>query len=343
MTLLWNLPWVVAGLVSVFTVWWSMRSASRWGLVDESNHRSLHSGSKPLTGGLGILLAVACGWLLASFLGYPPTHWLALALATLAVAGVSLLDDLRDVSPLPRFAMHFLASVTPLVAGFGLQTLAVPGGSVALGLVASTVLTVVFVAWFINLYNFMDGMDGFAGGMTLFGFGFLAILGLLGGDAAFALAAAVVAASAAGFLVFNFPPARLFMGDAGAAPLGFLVGAFGLWADASGVAPVWVTVMIFSPFFLDATVTAGRRVMRRERFWEAHRSHYYQRIVQAGWTHRRTVLAEYVLMIGCGVTALCIANSAVWLQWAAIIVWLLVYSVCIGFVHRRELARRDSS
>lgn len=341
--LIWAFPWLITFIIAACSVSWLIKRAARWGLVDTANERSLHSGTKPRSGGLGILLAIGCGWVLSAILGYPPTHWLSLSLAGAALAAVSLLDDLRDISPMPRFVVHLLAAITPVVGGFGLETLSVPGASLPLGPIFGALLTVVFVVWSINLYNFMDGMDGFAGGMALFGFGFLALLGVMQGDIAFALTCSVIAAAAAGFLVFNFPPARVFMGDAGAASLGFLAAAVMLWADAAGIAPLWIGVMIFSPFFLDATITVIRRALCRERIWEAHRSHYYQRIVQAGWTHRRAVLAEYVLMIGCGVTALCIANSAVWLQWAAIIVWLLVYSVCIGFVHRRELARRDSS
>lgn len=336
MTLCWHLPWVIAFVISLFAVKFTIRLAARWGLFDKANDRSLHQGSKPRSGGLGILIAIICGWIMSAVAGYPLLHWQLILFAALVVAAVSLWDDFRDVAPLVRVTVHLLAAATPISVGFGLQALTIPGGSLALGVVASGIMSILFVVWFINLYNFMDGMDGFAGGMTLFGFTFLAVLGLLDGDAGFALAALVVAASAGGFVFFNFPPARVFMGDVGAAPLGFLVGVFGLWADAYGVAPVWVTVMIFSPFFLDATVTAGLRLIRRERFWEAHRSHYYQRLVQTGWSHRRVVLCEYTLMLGCGTSALLILNVSVLLQWMVILVWLGLYSICAVSIHARE-------
>jgi len=258
-----------------------------------------------------------------------------LVIAGIAVAVVSLLDDLRDMPPLPRLTVHLLAGIAPLFGGFGLATLAVPGLSLELELLGSGVWTLLFVVWFINLFNFMDGMDGFAGGMTLIGFGGFAVLGMIEGRPDFAMAAGVVAMATAGFLVFNFPPARVFLGDVGSAALGFLVAAFGLWADAAGIAPVWVAVMLFSPFFLDATVTAARRLLNRERVWEAHKTHYYQRMVQSGWSHRRTVLAEYALMIGCTVTAVAIVNASVWLQWTGIVTWLLIYLGCARMVDAR--------
>ena len=338
-----SLSWLVTIVIAAFAVRALITRADRWGLVDTANERSLHSGSTPRSGGLGILVAIACGWVLGAVMGYSATHWLSLSLAGVALAGVSLLDDLRDISPLPRFAVHLLAGATPTLAGDGLGDLAVPGATLELGFALSFALTTVFVVWSINLYNFMDGMDGFAAGMTFLGFGFLALLGVMDGRVAFALTCAVISASATGFLLFNFPPARVFMGDAGAATLGFLAAACILWADAAGIAPLWIGVMIFSPFFLDATITVIRRALSRERIWQAHRTHYYQRAVQAGWSHRRTVLVEYALMIGCGVTALWIVNTAVWVQWSAIAVWLAIYSLCMGFVHMRELSSGESS
>src|SRR5690606_5547729 len=98
----------------------------------------------------------------------------------------------------------------------------------------------------------------------------------------------VIASAAAGFLVWNFPPARIFMGDTGSSALGLIAGALSLLGDRRGLFPLWVALLVFSPFLLDATVTLIRRAGRRERFWEAHRSHYYQRLALR-WGHRKTV------------------------------------------------------
>jgi UDP-N-acetylmuramyl pentapeptide phosphotransferase/UDP-N-acetylglucosamine-1-phosphate transferase len=109
--------------------------------------------------------------------------------------------------------------------------------------------------------------------------------------------------SALGFLVHNFPPARIFMGDVGSIPLGFTGGALMLVGLRDGLFDLWVPMMIFSPFILDATVTVLRRAWQRQKIWEAHRNHYYQRLVLLGWGHRKTVLVEYGLMALCGLLA----------------------------------------
>jgi UDP-N-acetylmuramyl pentapeptide phosphotransferase/UDP-N-acetylglucosamine-1-phosphate transferase len=160
------------------------------------------------------------------------------------------------------------------------------------------------IVWYTNLYNFMDGSDGLAGGMAVIGFGAYAIAAQLSGASPFAALCAAVAAAAAGFLVFNFPPARLFMGDAGSVPLGFLAGALGVVGWSRGYWPIWCPLLAFAPFVCDATLTLLRRALRRERVWQAHRDHYYQRLVRMGFGHRGTALIEYSVMGGCAAIAL---------------------------------------
>jgi UDP-N-acetylmuramyl pentapeptide phosphotransferase/UDP-N-acetylglucosamine-1-phosphate transferase len=113
-----------------------------------------------------------------------------------------------------------------------------------------------------------------------------------------------MAAAAAGFLVFNFPPARLFMGDAGSVPLGFLAGALGVVGWSRGFWPIWFPLLVFAPFVCDATLTLLRRALRRERVWQAHRDHYYQRLVRMGFGHKGTAVIEYAAMAGCAAIAL---------------------------------------
>ncbi|MBF0440174.1 MAG: hypothetical protein HQL93_13790, partial [Magnetococcales bacterium] len=115
--------------------------------------------------------------------------------------------------------------------------------------------------------------------------------------------ALILAAANAGFLVNNFPPAKIFMGDVGSVPMGFMAAALSLWALRDGLFDLWVPVLIFSPFIVDATVTVIKRTLLGEKFWMPHRSHYYQRLVLSGWSHQKTVLCEYILMVSCGLTA----------------------------------------
>ncbi len=298
------------------------------GLVDHPNERSLHQKPVPRGGGLGVLGGIACGWLAAALTGYelPRAGWLLAGLAILAL--VSLLDDRYGLAPGWRFASHFVAAVLVLAAGLGLAVLAMPGAVLALPAWLGVLLTLLGVGWCINLYNFMDGMDGLAAGMAVIGFAALAVLGLLSGDMEFALAALAVSAAAGGFLCFNLPPARIFLGDVGSVPLGFLMAVFLLWLEADGIAPLWLGLLIFAPFALDATVTLLRRLWRREAVWQAHRSHYYQRAALATGSQRRVLLISYGLMMGCALSAVLIYQAPAAVQWSALVCWALVFGFC---------------
>jgi UDP-N-acetylmuramyl pentapeptide phosphotransferase/UDP-N-acetylglucosamine-1-phosphate transferase len=173
-------------------------------------------------------------------------------------------------------------------------------------------------AWMANLYNFMDGSDGLAGGMALIGFSFYGAAAWLAGSTEFALVNFSIAAAAAAFLVFNFHPARIFLGDAGSVPLGFLAAALGLTGWLQRDWTWWFPVLVFSPFIVDASATLARRLLQREKVWQAHRDHYYQRLVQLGWGHRKTALAEYALMAASGGLALAALTLTAGLQAVAL-------------------------
>jgi UDP-N-acetylmuramyl pentapeptide phosphotransferase/UDP-N-acetylglucosamine-1-phosphate transferase len=177
--------------------------------------------------------------------------------------------------------------------------------------------------------------------MTLFGFAAYALGAWLAGDGIFAALAGAVAAAAAVFLAFNFPPARVFLGDAGSIPLGFLAAALGLLGWREGYWPVWFPVLVFAPFVLDASATLARRVLRGERFWEAHKIHYYQRLVRLGWGHRNTAIAEYGLMAASGGVALWSLGQPAALQWAALAVMAALYVALAAAVDLAWHRRRD--
>lgn len=273
--------------------------------MDIPNARSLHRQPVPRSGGLAVAAGVLLGWGLA-----PGSAPLALGMLGLSLAAVSLLDDLRGLSISARLAAHLGVAVA-LVWWLGMSE------DLALGLVA-----VVGVAWAVNLYNFMDGADGLAGGMAVIGFAFLAAAAWLAGNGDLAVAGAVVAAAAAGFLCFNFPPARIFLGDVGAIPLGFLAAALGLLGWRHGDWPAAFPLLVFSPFWVDATVTLTSRWMRGAKVWQAHRDHAYQRLVRLGLGHRPVVWLAYALMLvggGLGLLALHMPRVAAWLgvAWCA--------------------------
>ncbi|MEW6329846.1 MAG: glycosyltransferase family 4 protein [Pseudomonadota bacterium] len=308
-------------------------------VLDHPNERSLHELAVPRGGGLAILLAVFAGGLgLTWFCG--DTSLAGLAVGAILVGSVSFLDDRYSVPPFYRLLIHIVAVAVILYQGYVLKNLTIPGVILDWPFGVAVLFSLLFCVWLINLYNFMDGMDGLAGGMAVFGFGIFAMLGWLADHEPFSVTSLIVGSASAGFLIFNFPPARIFMGDVGSSTLGFLVAAFSLWGARDGIFPFWIALLVFSPFIADATVTLLRRILRGERFWQAHKTHYYQRLVQAGWGHRKTVLLEYAIMLGCGITTLVVVRAPVGMQAAAFASWMLFYFLFFSWVSRHA-ARHD--
>jgi UDP-N-acetylmuramyl pentapeptide phosphotransferase/UDP-N-acetylglucosamine-1-phosphate transferase len=310
-------------------------------MLDHPNERSLHDRPVPRGGGLAILFAIFVAGSAASFFYYLQELW-ASALALFAVAAVSLIDDRYSVQPILRFAVHVAAAAAVIYSGFFLQQLAFPGMSWGWPVSLGVVFSAVFIVWMINLYNFMDGMDGFAGGMAVFGFGTLSAMGIMADHDTFAAISLIATAATAGFLIFNFPPARIFMGDVGSSTLGLLAAVLSLWGAREKIFPFWIALLVFSPFIVDATVTLLRRMLRGERIWQAHKSHYYQQLVQAGWGHRKTVLVEYGIMLGCGMTAWWGLRASANVQAALIAGWAVFYFLFF-FSVSRLVARREKT
>lgn len=203
-------------------------------------------------------------------------------------------------------------------------------------------MVIIIIVWSTNLFNFMDGADGLAGGMALIGFGtygYAAFTVVPSSD--LSIVAAIIAGASLGFLLFNFPPARVFMGDAGSIPLGFLAAVLGLYGVFLEVWPVWFPVLVFSPFIVDATVTLCRRLVKGEKFWLAHRQHYYQRLILSGWSHRRTTLAYYVVMLTGAVSALYARKLFDPLPILGL--WVIAYSLLLICLERYLQARKNNS
>jgi UDP-N-acetylmuramyl pentapeptide phosphotransferase/UDP-N-acetylglucosamine-1-phosphate transferase len=310
-------------------------------ILDHPNDRSLHDQPMPRGGGLAILIAIiVCGTIV--ILLSPASSLLWIGLGILIVASVSFIDDRHAVPPLYRFVAHAAAAVVLLYGGFILQRLLIPGVSWEWSSIVGAIVSALFIVWMINLYNFMDGMDGFAGGMAVLGFGAFAAMGWMAGHGTFFAISLIIVAASAGFLIFNFPPARIFMGDVGSSTLGLLAAALSLWGAREGVFPFWVAVLVFSPFIMDATVTLIRRLLRREKVWQAHKTHYYQQLVQAGWGHRKTVLLEYAIMLGCGVSALWSMRATDEIQLGILIAWILFYFAFFFWVSRRRVKETNT-
>ncbi len=294
-----------------------------WLATDIPNARSLHTRPTPRVGGWGIVPVAMVAILLCA-----PRLWL-IAAAAAGLAALSQIDDRRGLPARVRFAGH-LAAVAVLLAVYPATA---PWWLIAVGFL---------MVWLINLYNFMDGADGLAGGMALFGFGAYAFAAALAAPVStdLTLAAAAIAGAAFGFLLLNFHPARLFLGDAGSIPLGFLAGAIGYWGWYRGVWWIGFPAMVFAPFIADASVTLSRRLLRGEKFWEAHREHYYQRLIRSGFGHARTALCWYVVMLAGATLAVLLLGCTMQLQWIFLVVWYGVVA-CFGLSIDRRWHRQQ--
>jgi len=288
-------------------------------IQDVPNERSLHHAPIPRIGGVGMMAGILTAWALMLM---SLAWWVVLPL--LALIAVSLLDDKRGVPVRERLLVHGVAAAI-LVFGSGL---------VSQNLLLAVVMLPT-VIWMTNLYNFMDGSDGLAGGMTFFGFTMYGLAALMHSDDTMAMLNFSVAAAALGFLYYNLHPAQVFMGDAGSIPLGFLAAAMGLWGWEQGHWPGWFPVVVFFPFVADATVTLVKRSLRGAKITEAHREHYYQRLVQIGWGHRNVALFSYVLMFAAGVSAiLTMRHSTEW-PWLLFLAWGGIYAVLMLMLDSR--------
>ena len=272
-------------VVSLLT--WSILNSKIFNkFLDIPNQRSLHAKPTPKLGGLAIMTSVIFSAILYC------TELLYLVPFLLALIALSLLDDIVSVKPLIRLAIHFLTAITFLFT-LDLQTNYL-----------FLIILLFFLVWMINLYNFMDGSDGLAAGMSIIGFGCYAILSIIIGDLDFAIFNIIIITACIGFLFFNFPPAKIFMGDTGSIPLGFLCGALGIIGWYKLLWPLWFPLVVFSPFIIDSGITLLKRLINKESLMDAHRSHYYQRAILIGYSHKQVALFSYGLMICVGIVGI---------------------------------------
>ena len=285
------------------------RYALAHALVDVPNERSSHSVPTPRGGGLAIALVVLVGvGLLATTGQVGPRVAVALGGGGALVAAVGWLDDRRGLSARMRLVVHVAAAIWTVVWLRGMPQLSVGEGAVSLGF-AGALLAILGIVWSTNLYNFMDGIDGVAAAEAAT-VGVVGALLLARREPSLALIAVLLAAAAAGFLVWNWPPARLFMGDVGSGFLGFFFGGLAVASENTHALPALLWLLLLGPFFIDATVTLLRRMARGERWYAAHRTHAYQRAAQAGWSHRRVTAAVVGLSAALGLLAALVAGNA---------------------------------
>lgn len=284
--------------------------------LDRPNMRSLHQKVTPRTGGVGLVLGFILSWI------FLPVDFRLIGLC-LFLSILSLVDDINGLPIHIRFTSHFLAAIIFVTYILKLHD------------IVYVALITITIVWVINLFNFMDGSDGLAGGMAFFGFTSYSGVAYWGHDIELALMSASVASSSLAFLIFNFNPAKIFMGDAGSITLGFLAAAIGLLGIERQLWDWWFPMLVFSPFIIDATVTILKRLSKGEKIWHAHKVHYYQRLIQMGWSHRKTAIVEYFLMFLVGSTALLLIDCSRVVQLLVLCFWFLIYLVIMIMIDNK--------
>jgi UDP-N-acetylmuramyl pentapeptide phosphotransferase/UDP-N-acetylglucosamine-1-phosphate transferase len=287
MTMDWAAAVVSAGVFTA-TLWltgvvreWLGRRA----ILDRPGHRSSHSAPVPRGGGIAVIAVLLAGWIILAISRPEPAGIGVVIAAASMLALVSWRDDLQSLPAGARLAAHAVAAI------LGVAWLP-PSAQVFQGLLPPLLdraAAALLWVWFVNLYNFMDGIDGITGGETAcLGIGIAVVLACAGangdGTAALALASA---AAALGFLRWNWHPAKIFLGDVGSVPLGYLLGW--LLLDLAGKG-LWAPALILPLYYLaDATITLVGRAGRGERIWQAHREHFYQRALAPDGDHAAVV------------------------------------------------------
>lgn len=281
-------------------------------LVDHPNQRRSHSLPTPRGGGLAIVITVLGYLIFAGSLRL--LDWkivLGLAGGGLAVAGVGWADDVRSIPASGRLIVHFAAAAWTVAWLGGFPSLNVGVAVLSLGMVGS-VFAVIALVWATNLFNFMDGIDGIAAVETVCLGALSGLLFLLRHNSSWAALSFVVAAAALGFLKWNWSPASIFLGDVGSGFLGFFFGAIAISSERAGTLPFLVWAILFAAFIIDATVTLLRRLPLG--LWrQPHRTHAYQRAVQAGLSHARVSVGFALFNLFLGVAALLAVRHPEWM------------------------------
>ncbi|AGI25234.1 MraY family glycosyltransferase [Pseudomonas sp. MT3] len=330
-------------LAAVFLVSWGMtwgvrRYALARSIMDIPNARSSHRIPTPRGGGVAIVAGFLGCLALAAVLGVVEVRSLvALLPAGAWVAAIGFLDDHRHIPARWRLLGHFLGAGWLLYWVGGLPVLSVPWGMLDLGL-PGDLLALVFLVWLLNLYNFMDGIDGIASleaiGVCLAG----ALCYGLAGAGSNAWLPLILATATAGFLVWNFPPARIFMGDAGSGFLGVVLGGMALQAGWVSSSLLWSWLILLGVFVVDASYTLLHRLIRGERVYEAHRSHAYQRASRQYGSHLRVSLAITGINL-CWLMPLAILVSLGWVSGLPVLI--VAYAPLVLVVARLGAGRPD--
>ena len=254
-----------------------MKYAIRNKMTVVPNERSLHDIPTPKGGGIAITLTWYIGISVLYFAGIVERNLYFALLGGIMLAVVSLIDDIKGLKPIIRLIVHFITAIFAFYFLNGLRPLVMPQLNINYDFFVYPIV-IIGMVWFINLFNFMDGVDGFASVEVIT---ISCVLFIMSWN----IIAILLIVCVTGFLCWNWPKAKIFMGDVGSTQLGFILVVLGIYFHNSLEFSILNWIMLTSPFWFDATLTLFRRLRNKEKLSEAHRKHAYQRIVQAGFTH----------------------------------------------------------
>jgi len=307
-----GLSWALTGLAT----WY----ASRTGVLDHPGERHSHLVPTPRGGGAGLILALVA----VTALVVPaviPLMWRTCILPGVVVlAVVGWWDDHRSLGAGSRFLVQLTVTFYLLACASGSEWAAGPVFLVAAG---------VFIVWMTNLYNFMDGSNGMAGLQGVFSGCVLAWLFAGSGDGGWALVSLLLAAACVGFLPWNLPRARVFMGDVGSLALGFSFATLLVFGIGAGAFSVPVAMLVMPLFLVDATMTLMVRILKGERWYNAHRQHLYQRLIGYGWSHGRVAAFYQVINVALVLPGIWLAVRFPGLAWSVALILTLI--LCAGW------------
>jgi UDP-N-acetylmuramyl pentapeptide phosphotransferase/UDP-N-acetylglucosamine-1-phosphate transferase len=270
-------------LLCSFIITWIFRNFSlKRKILDIPNERSSHTVPTPRGGGLAIVIAWYTGITALFFMGMLNKSLYFALLSGLLLAGTSLIDDVIDLKPIIRLIAQIITVITAFFLLNGIQPVPV-FGKVILPVILLYPITILGMVWFINLFNFLDGIDGYASLEAIA----LAIAFFLFTGHNINL---ILIASVLGFLIWNWPKAKIFMGDVGSTQLGFIIVVLGIYFHNENKLSIIYWIILSAPFWFDATLTLFRRWRNKEKLSQAHRKHIYQRLVLSGFSHLKVDL-----------------------------------------------------
>ena len=265
-------------------------------VIDMPNERSSHTEPTPRGGGIAISIPIVIsiiGVYLFDLISSP--LFIGLLISALIITIIGWLDDHKHIMFYWRVIFYSIASIWTISWVGSLDAISIGLIRIPLPYMWGYIVTFLGLVWLTNLYNFMDGTDGLAALQGICAGFFGGVLMLLEGETGLALICFIIVSSCLGFLYWNWPPAKIFMGDIGSCLLGFIFGALALISDVTGTVSVSIWCMLLSVFICDATFTLIKRIVRREKWYDAHCSHAYQRLVQMGMTHKQLAIAFFFL------------------------------------------------